>query len=901
MPITSRKIESKEKRYAKKCLDIFLFQKDDISKLVRPSQLTINAVNNLLKSSANPAFKLDAIVTDPNLKNRIYHAYEKFSKKSNKTDDFKLALEELILDELLKEIKSKFAGREDATLINDIIKRLENESWSEWRTQEFSITERIHCAKELDAYLKLVALGPDTPISDKVLEKYPLLCSRFGKEIKNFNDNIRRPKIAELVKPKFYKVDTSEEADSHNDKINSFIYLNDAINPKLYFINSNKIREEIVITDIDKDQLSIAIATHDLSKLKKLLGAKFPQEINLELTNKAVKKTPRFDYLRAKIGGITKYDGSKYKSAGDKARERARREDTINQSTLNSRVDSLRGATALCNQVLVDYGFAKLQKEEIGLEIYRGADELDVHVGKTNKQKQRFILHIDENGNIKGISYLFYINAIPIIKEIEVNPQIIERLGKDLIFIATGKVFGEYQPSLNLRDLCLRNHKETPRNEINVHIENASDDLINFIVSETGFVPRDILQDQYVEMEEIGKLVSEFESDINTNHTISEQKKQEYKNFLNTIRKISTLPHASFKTSESVIPRYKCKEILTKLRNKFAVDTSAPRRNLSEIEEVKIKMSEEYFRSSYKLYEYKNGIPSDAIIQNSENQNPRFYYSPKTQEIAYVDAFGAIHKSKIQPRIHTGMDIDYYANAALDTSPEKLSNILSRKTKDNNNAYTLDSEEVFKYISLKVEDKDKAEFKMGTVNEELEGIVADEVATTTEIFKKICIAALSAALAIVIVLVPGVNFIYFAALSIGISYFPTFFDSLALGAYKDALRNVGMAGLFAGMAIGLMTMLAFIPGLNFFSAGVSAGGAMIYVTLAIASLTTAFYLSSTINSASRHPKAKEANRELVNLKEQIKAFTKKEEPPIEPIGLPDLPDLDEYDVVEHKM
>lgn len=777
-------------------------------------------------------------------KSQIADAYLKFKQKYKKPEmlqEFKLALDDFILEKYIQQIETKVSHVE-RELIDKIIKELRKRTLL---GNNFSMSDRIFCASDLLKYIETEHLAPNTVISDDIINKYPRVFKRFSKDIKEFNDKIRRPQLEKLIEPKFYYANDIKDFNTYvsSKNANSFTYFEDltsASASKLSYIKFSKEEQNIDISGLNPNelaQLATAIKNKDLSKLKVLLKDAFPEDNELQLATKAFKESSIVKKLQARVGAVVSIRSKK--PQGDKARGKEMRQADIYGRGINDRLDNLREISALCNAKANEYGFANSKNNGMNFEVWTGPNAPDINNPVVRgKDKDAFILHFN-NGNL-GLYHVDTQGNSPTLIKIPLSQDILDKLGYDLIYIATQKRSEKYRPSSKVHGFSIKYKKDTDSLQTIIDI---GDDLINFIIDRTGYVPSQAMQNPYQESSDIHKKVYQSKDYIDKLTSITPDIKNKYKDILSIIEKISELPNSYITTSDSVVPRYKCKDILQRLTECAANPND--------------ELTQEYIRSTYIFYQCLHGIPNDGELQKYGPNNPRFYFDAQTNNIVYVDALNVVHRSKLKVAFKIGFD------------PDKLVNIISKKPMNNDGSIILDSEEVFKYISQCVEDKDG--FKMHTVNEELEEIIADEVATTKDALLNFGIMLLYTGLMMLLVLVPGINILFFAAATFILNLTPFLINSLAMGAYKDAIKNLGMAIAMMSMTL----FLIFVPGLNFMGV-VTAASYMVYVTLALASLTAAFKLGATLNDVSKNPNVKEANKELLNLKEKIKSLTKED-------------------------
>ncbi len=825
------------------------FAKEELTGISDLSSSDEKELSSLLNAKQDEGYAL-YLVLDENDKKRIKAAYLQFKNLpgyKNSLNDFKSALEEIILDKFITKIE-QIVNRPEQKLINKIIEDLRKKSSAK---DEFSMPKKIHCAAALLNYLKNNKLELNSLIQDDILNNqyYGFVFRRFSDYVNEYNYSIRAPKSKNIIEPKFHTANSEELKNRYLSKSGpySFIYCNYENSPRIYYIDSNNKNIEIDISglqDNNKVELEEAIKDRNLSKLKLLLGDLFPKDEKLELAKRSYAESlsgiNTFDYIRSKIGSITSL-GSSNKSKGEKERLKVKREkintEYYSQGVPDSQVDNLKTSLVLANATAAEHGFMPYEKRKIDFEFWWGGDEPN----SKNLQKKKndlYILQLSDD-KVQAIYYVDTSKSEPVpLNLLDGEDDALHQLGIDLLYILSRRLEKKYNPSTYVQRLCLKYEDRWDKK-----LDKVSDidtDIINFIADATGHIPSSELRNQWLERAEIIEKIKNFNFE-----NLDKTMKERYENIFRIIKKIVELPANYLSTADSIVPRYKCKSIIEKmelLSNNNALDL-------------------DYFRSSYKLYECVDSLPDDEEMQKCQDNNPRFYFVPKTSEIAYVDALNVVRRSKLKWELKLGI------------SPDSLKHIIARKSKEDGSV-TLDSEEVFKYITSKVEDKNS--FKMHTVNEELEEIIADEVATAKDVFKNLGMGALSIGLAMLLILVPGFNLVFYISATVALQFVPLAIECIASEAYADALKNLGMAAAMIGMVL----FMSFVPGLNFLSLA-AGGAAVIYITLAIASLSAAFYTGAAFNAASKNPEVKEANKALLDLKKEIKKLTHSEENPIE--------------------
>lgn len=759
----------------------------------------------------------------------VYQKNKKRTPNPAEIEDFNKALEEYLLESIISEIERESSNRPDEKLIKEIIKKLLAKSFLK---NDFEILARIKCAKELLDYVTTVELVNNEPISYTIKKKYPLIFERFSKEFKDYNDPLVRKKLEDITDISFDEDDDLPTT----SMINKFVY--DKYASQLFYYDFDGKKREIDIKNLDLEQIKSAINDKNLIKLQNLLKKQFPKK--LKLAKLALQESSKVSYFKAKLGAFTNFGGNN-KSKGTKNREKAHREAAIYDSSLSERLDMLKAVTNICNQKADEFGFYDDKKVVFKLCLSYKLDFASI----ASDDKDFLVLHIN---NKNEISLQFISKRLGA----SVNVSAEDNFLRDLAYISTNKLDNSFKTEKYKPDSKVLNFRKIYRNPgENITKEVDDEDFIKYIVENTGFVAPSVLENHYQTIAEISDMVSEHKQ-ISAN--LPEQYKQVYTSILDSIEKISELPVNRLKNSDSLIPRYKCKTILKKLAL-FA-------QNYNDLNE------REYIRNSYKIYQ--GSIDNENHLKSGGVNNPRFYFNPKTDEIAYVDANNRVFKSKFLPQYRSKIFDDSGVNFAKlkpQVDPDKLINLLKGKEKNNDNSVTLDSEEVFKYISMRVEDKNQ--FKMHTLNEELEEILADEVRTTSFAFRKIAIAAAYVTLMMILLFVPGFNLLLYGIAIAILNLTPFFIDSVAMGAYNDALKNVGIAIAMSTITI----LILFIPGANFIAPATTAMW-MVYLTLAIASATTAYNLTSTMNAASKNPSFSEGKRELLSLVDNIKSLSK---------------------------
>lgn len=779
-----------------------------------------NTVNLILRDLG-----LNSDILTEDYKNKIYHAYHEYNQKYNAAKDFQNALEDFLFELYINKILNKNINNE---LINTIVERLKSTNWV---AENQPMANKIVCAYQLYKFLETEKPDLTKPIEEEVRKKYALVFDIYSKDVRAYNNKIKAKELNnKIVKTNFLfcESEADYEDQKQNALPNSFIYLNKTENQqnKLLYINLANKKEELVddITEISSEELTKAIKNQSISKLKNLLKDKFPVDYTLEITNEAIKESNWTNFFKAKLGAALSFRKG-HRSPSELVRLKMQRKADIYG---NDRLDNLEVASKICNDL------SKIVATPlVHLNIKTGLEAPKTEAIKT-RQDPAYVLHTN-NGQICGI-YFTYTDSYTDIKtstekhtlhciRIPMQEDKLQKIGHDLLYINKFPI-KNYNPNARVEELK-RKYARPNKDE-----EPLDQDLIDFIIDNTEYLPQELVISKHEETLAITAKIKELREKLNT---VQSDKIEKYQSILNTIERIAKLPATYFATSDSIISRQKCLKILDKLDNYT---------NLGTLDNDIKNEVREYFRKSYNLI-IKNNIPGDQSLKRDAPDEPRFYFNPKTNDIAYVDSFKNVHRSKLSVSIYDSM-----------FGSDKLQHVYGNKLE-----YTLTSEEVFKYITSKVAQDKKEEFKMYTVNEELEEIIADECASTAEVLKKLTLAAIYIGMVLMITIVPGFNMFHYLVASLLVQFAPHALERVSQNCYWDAFKNI----CFVAIIIGVIAAALMIPGINILTAGAIG----FYITVATASLYALYSTSTATLAVSKHSSLREGTKELLNLKSQI--------------------------------